>query len=37
MFEVFVLKSILYVYQNVRRNQRKIAPKYTQQEYIFFA
>jgi hypothetical protein len=26
----------LKLYQNVRRNQRKIAPKYTQQEYIFF-
>jgi len=27
MLEAFVSKSILYVYQNARWNQRKIAPK----------
>jgi len=27
MLEAFVLKSILYVYQSARWNQRKIAPK----------
>ncbi len=27
MLEAFVSKSILYVYQNARKNQRKNAPK----------
>jgi hypothetical protein len=39
LLEAFVSKCILYVYQNVRWSQRKIAPKYTkmypQKQYIF--
>jgi len=39
MLEAFVSKSILYVHQNARWNQRKIAPKIKQniprKEYIF--
>jgi hypothetical protein len=30
MLEAFVSKSILYIYQNAKWNQRKIAPRYTQ-------
>jgi hypothetical protein len=39
MLEAFVSKFILYVYKNVKWNQRKIAPKRIQnipQIFIFF-
>jgi hypothetical protein len=36
LLEAFVLKSILYVYQNARSNQRKNVPKIYPKNKTFF-